>query len=119
MLTYHQSICVEKKINTVRTFNNDTCPLVINKDGRFVHSCVESPIFLIGICKIEPGEKSVDVLLPESIANNGSDFTVSLTPKTKGSLLFYTEGVVGGKYFTVSCETGGEFFWHLYGKLSM
>lgn len=125
MMIYHQSICVEKKINTVRTesSNNnnshDTCPLVINKDGRLVHSCVDAPIFLSGICKFDPGEKSVDVQLPEYLANhNFSDFTISLTPKTKGALHFYTEGVVDNKYFTVNCETGGEFFWHVYGKFT-
>lgn len=120
MLTYHQNVCIEKKLNLAKKTERSTdCPVVINKDGCLVHTCIASPscnLFLHGVCKIPTGEKSVDVYLPAYVEKNGSNFTVSLTPKANGSLLYYTEGVVEGKYFTVHCATGGDFFWHVYGQ---
>lgn len=121
MLTYHQNICVDKKLNDVKSeLLYETCPLMINKEGRLVHSCVASPscnLFLNGICKIEPDEKSVNVFLPAYVVKSGTNFTVSLTPKGLVSSHYYTDGVIDSKYFTVYCEGGTEFFWHVYGQM--
>jgi hypothetical protein len=121
MLTYHQNICVDKKLNDVKSeLTNETCPLVINKEGRLFHSCVTSPscnLFLNGTCTIEEGEKSVDVFLPAYVEKGYSNFTVSLTPKGVVTSYYYTDGVIDGKYFTVHCDRGSEFFWHVYGQM--
>lgn len=114
MLTYHHNICVNKKIESVKSekinhylFNNEK--IIRPRQPSF-------DLFFSGVCKIE--DRKVNVYLPPYIEKNVI-FTVSLTPKNYLTTHYFTKGVVDGNFFTVYCDDNNtEFFWQVYGHIN-